>query len=126
MSKEKYRYRADISLLGESAVYPGHPATIAFVIAHNFETWEDANQKNESGDSAALASSAIPGAGGRVAAAMALMHYVRNGNMSLDEFFARAEEIDASEPVFNGKGSPEQAEKLRPWLEENLLKWLRK
>jgi hypothetical protein len=113
-------------LLGESAVYPGHYTTLAYLISQNFECWEDARQPTPFNASEAVGSLAIPGSGANVSTAMDYMHYIRDGLMSIEDFFSWADEAwlkEALDETAHIKGY-DQASRCEEWLRSNLKEWL--
>jgi hypothetical protein len=71
--------RRDLDILGEFAVYPGHPVTIAVCIVETYRTFEDAFAITESNWAAALGATAVPGAGGCVASALVFLRSLKSG-----------------------------------------------
>lgn len=68
------------TLLGGALVYPGHPVPLAYLIMHAYPDLETALARD--GNSpwpAALGNQSIPGGGGEVHAALALLAAIRNG-----------------------------------------------
>lgn len=76
MNAEGWQLERD--LLGEPFVYPGHAVTLALLIVHAFPTLEAAEAKGRDFP-AALETNAIPGAGGNVYSALALLRRLRDG-----------------------------------------------
>jgi len=103
------------NLDGEFAVYPGHPVTIAYLIMKKYPSLAAASEVHECGFRAALADNDIPGAGGRVYAAMSLLQRRAEG-ASWEELFARADEIWEGEHFSEHELGQEQADRIKPLL----------
>ena len=76
--------------LDSTAIYPGHPITIAFCIMKAFPDYASAAEHPNNEAPAALASSRIPGAGGCVYNALQLLRSLRDG-VSLKAAFEDAD-----------------------------------
>lgn len=87
--------RSDLAFLGEPVVYPGHPVTIAYLIASHYTSYETALTSSENGGSwcHALGNSDIPGAGGCVYLAVDLLKKLVQDEMPADQAFAWADEV---------------------------------
>lgn len=136
--------RNDLSTIGEFAVYPGHPVTLALVIVRTHESFEAANTYKEGfAWPHAVGCNAVPGAGGNVHAAMDLLVRWSKGE-DLDKLVERADQTWAScDGQKDGGGSyaktdverrrfigrwntgQEQADRLKPMLAEALKSWPR-
>lgn len=81
--------RSDFELLGEAAVYPGHPVTIAYCIVRNFDSLKVASDKGKTFPGA-LESNDIPGAGGCVYSALDFLRKLASG-MGYQEAVDRAD-----------------------------------
>jgi len=103
-----------------NAIYPGHPVTLAYLIAHEFSTLAEAAER----ETGALTSLAIPGSGGRVGSTLCLLDYLQKGLISLSQFFAMADQEGTSEKDFDCEGAQRQADGLKPWLVFHLQAWL--
>lgn len=85
--------------------YPGHPISLAYFITQVYgDDIEEAYAETERGYPKALEDSRIPGAGGRVHAALELLHYLLNGEVDQEEVFSRAEDIWHSESKIFSEG----------------------
>ena len=103
---------------GEYAIYPGHPVTIAYLIMKRFPSLEAAMKRSErSGFSAASSDNAIPGAGGRVHAAVRLLQRRHDGD-PWAELFAVADDIWESEHFDQHEQGQQQADRIKPLLEQ--------
>jgi hypothetical protein len=67
------------TLLGDFAVYPGHPITVGYLIIHKFSNFEQATSFGEGGFMAALEDGDIPGAGGNVNWAIDTLGWLKAG-----------------------------------------------
>lgn len=128
--------RTHHDIIGEHAVYPGHPIVLAYIITHVFETYEAATAPSIDrwtgqpfGWCEAVGSSTVPGAGGNVHAAVDLLAAVHKGK-TLDEAFAQADRMwrhcdDMGEKrpdrFYEGQA---QADRIKPLLRERLSVWL--
>lgn len=102
-------------LLTEPAVYPGHPVTIAYIIFQKYSSLEDAFATGYQFPRA-LEDNDIPGAGGRVHAALRFLRGYQGGQ-ELKELFALADRIWASERgcFRDHEKGQEQADKIKKW-----------
>lgn len=108
--------RNDREIIGEWAVYPGHPITVAYVITKVFATFEEAFKTSSSGPPNALCANAVPGAGGCVYSAMSLLKRLREG-MAVEEAFKWADETwGRIDSMREGGCKPE-------WREQTLKKY---
>jgi len=124
--RQKFMHQCDETLLGELAIYPGHYTTLAYLIAQNFECWEDAKKPTPFNTSEAMGSLAIPGSGTNVSMAMDYLRCIRDDLMSIEEFFSRADEAWLKENLQESahiKGY-DQASRCEEWLRDNLKEWL--
>lgn len=76
--------RTDFDILGESAVYPGHPVTVAYCILNTFDSLGAAEVPSGYGFPAALGACEIPGAGGCVYVAMDLLRRMRDEDQAVE------------------------------------------
>lgn len=116
--------RADNEFMGNNAVYPGHPVTIAFCIVHTFAAYEEAigipDGKPYPG---ALGDNRIPGAGGCVWGALDLLSKLRGGMdpteafQLADDFWTRTDGQKENNPERWQKGQ-DQADLLKAKLLE--------
>jgi hypothetical protein len=90
--RPEWNQRNDRDILGENAVYPGHPVTVAYVITKVFDSFDVAFEASVSGPPNALCVNAIPGAGGCVYAALSLLKRLREG-MPIEQAFTWADEV---------------------------------
>ncbi len=81
--------RCDRPLLGQSAVYPGHHITIAFLITFLYPSLEAAEAKGVE-SSVVLENSALPGSGTAVWEAMRMLRQLKKANQvsEIVEIFA--------------------------------------
>jgi hypothetical protein len=101
---------------GEFSVYPGHPVTIAYLIMQKYPSLAAASKvSTRSGFGAALSDIDIPGAGGRVHAAMSLLQRRAEG-ASWEELFARADDIWEGEHFDKHELGQQQADRIKPLL----------
>lgn len=78
-------------LIGEGPVHPGHPLTIALVIMSRFASLDEARLRGGSHNyPAALTEGDIPGAGGEVYSALALLSDIEAGTVSVADAPAEA------------------------------------
>ena len=84
-------WQRERELLGASAVYPGHPVTLALLITHAYPDLASADAVTEHGWAAAVGSSEIPGGGGEVNVALALLRKVAAG-LPVEEAIAWGDE----------------------------------
>lgn len=68
----------DFQILGEHAVYPGHPITLALLVVNNFASLDEAKSREGRTFPAALECSHIPGAGGNVYSALDFLHHLKH------------------------------------------------
>lgn len=69
-----------------AAVYPGHPITVGLFIMHAFTSLgAAAKREGDHNFTAASRSQDVPGAGGCVGSAMALLHNIADGFYTLDD-----------------------------------------
>lgn len=113
----------DYELLGEVAVYPGHPITLAYLITQVFLSYEEA-AKISAGDffcPAALGSSDIPGAGACVYEALSLLqdfyglHTLEEAFSAADRYWSSTDSQAERDPERWRKGQ-EQADRVKPLL----------
>jgi hypothetical protein len=119
--------------LGEDAVYPGHPVTIAYCIVDQYESWEAASFcRDDSHICEALGDSAIPGAGGCVSAAIAHLKrlYVEKTDpevvfQMMDDTWDRTDNHSDTAKYFNRwQAGQKQANNFKPRLIKKLKeKW---
>lgn len=142
--------KTDRDLLGESAVYPGHPVTVALCIVRHFPSLEVAMGRTQNDSSFlgvsrpnALGDGTIPGAGGNVYLALDLLHVLAKG-IVFEEAVAQADK-DWAECDSQAKGgyawdkNPEdhrdhylkrwqegqaQADRFKAVFQEEVGKWL--
>lgn len=131
----------DHEVLGEFAVYPGHPVTLAYIITQVFDTYEEASGRSCSCGSGlhlcgkgwpnALGDSAVPGAGGNVYGALDLLARLHKG-MSWDDaikhavdYWDRCDSQKTAYPKRHQEGQ-EQAEKFLQKLKDQSAWWSKK
>jgi hypothetical protein len=134
--------RHDLGVLGEFAVYPGHPVTLALVIVRTHDSYAQAASMSEGfAWPHAVGCSAVPGAGGNVHSAMDLLARWKNG-IALEDTFARADLLwegcdgqkqgggsfakdDAGREKFinRWREGQDQADRFKPALIEALKTW---
>lgn len=110
--------RVDQRLIGEAAVYPGHPIVLGYLIARTYPSLDEARRS-------ALGDTRIPGAGGSVSAALEFLRYLQEG-VSLNTFkglSARQWEVDAIDSKTH-KAGERQAERLWQTFLQHVLPWL--
>ena len=73
-----------------TAIYPGHPITIAFCMVHVFSSYAEAVEKDHHGCPRAVSSRRIPGAGGCCYSALDFLASLRKGT-PLEVAFERAD-----------------------------------
>lgn len=123
--------RRDYSLLGEPAVYPGHPVTLAYLIVLTYPNLSAAQQFGQN-SSVVEEDQLLPGAGGHNACAVRLLADLDCGD-PWEEVVARADEFWAScdgqrdsvqhqQRWLDGQA---QADKIKPLLQASVLEWLR-
>lgn len=123
--------RTDFDILGESAVYPGHPITLAYLITQNYDSLAAVlapcydNYGYKQTWCAAVGDSRIPGAGGNVHAAVDLLKNLVAGNEN--EALTRAlylwkSHTDNCYEKYKVPGQ-EQANRVLPLLLETLKTW---
>lgn len=132
----------DYELLGEWAVYPGHPITIAYCIVRNYPSLAEALAVPEGRIYAsALGDNDIPGAGGNVRAALDVLRQAAKDE-ALDTVFALADDMwgrcdgmknggpHPSDPRFGRdhylkcyKEGQDQADRFKKPLAELLATW---
>lgn len=100
LSKMRDLMRNDRELLrrhgiDESAIYPGHPVTLAFCIVHAFATYEEAFAPTEHNFTRAIGDVRIPGAGGCVSSALMILRHLKSG-MPFDEAMTLADDYWAT------------------------------
>lgn len=110
--------------LGEEAIYPGHPVTIAYIIICVFPTYEEAFAKGIH-CWAAIESVDIPGAGSSVYNALDMLRYLHNGIIDFDKAVEIAEHdwdclTSDSFSLFKGQ---EQANRFKEKLREKSSWW---
>lgn len=114
-------------VLGELAVYPGHAVTLALLITHAFPSLEAAEAKGRVFP-AALESNDIPGAGGNVYAALALLRNLRDGMLWevavrwADESWGACDNQALVNCLRWGKGQ-DQADRCKPLLQARAGWW---
>jgi hypothetical protein len=121
---------SEYEILGEAAVYPGHPVTIALCIVANFDSFAEASAWDQC--PAALKHIDIPGAGGCVYNALNTLDHLCHGQ-DPDKVFSMAEacweRIDNQKDnrPKRWKAGTEQAKPLRKKLLKTLEeKWLKR
>ena len=104
------------------AVYPGHPITIACFIKRKYSSFEEASQPTSEtiNFSKAVSDIAIPGAGGRVYAAMSLLRKEEEGT-PWEELFEWADYVWNTERFDRHSVGLEQATALRETLQK--MEW---
>lgn len=120
--------RMDFVLLGEAAVYPGHPVTLAYLIVKNYASLSAAQAKGKY-FSVVEEDSRLPGAGGHNNHAVQLLTDLDAGK-SWEEAVAWADDLWAwcddqknSDPKRWREGQ-DQADKVKPLLREEITAWL--
>jgi hypothetical protein len=117
----------DQTILGEHAVYPGHPVTLALCIVNNFPNWEAAIVKKNDIE-AAVGCIEIPGAGGNVYAALDILSQLRKG-MPFDKAMERADYVWGQCDDHKAMNKPryvtgqEQADRFKDKLKEHAAWW---
>ncbi len=123
----------DFEFLGEAAVYPGHPITLAYLITKVFPSYGEAVKVHAGRNySAALASTDIPGAGGCVHEALSLLHGLREGEFSsleeafswADQDWSRTDSQKVRDPERWRQGQ-EQADRVKPLLADRSFWWIK-
>lgn len=69
----------DYEILGEHAIYPGHPMTIAYCIINKYKSLEEASKLSEHNCPEAVGDGDIPGGGGSVYSALDFLHNINKG-----------------------------------------------
>ena len=125
MTSEGYQLQLDV-LGSEPCVYPRHAVTIALLIIHAFPSLEAAEAKGREFPRA-LESNTIPGAGGNVYNALALLGHLRNG-MTWREAIEIADGAWKSCDDHYGserwKRGQAQADRMKPLLHDRVGAWL--
>jgi hypothetical protein len=108
----------DRRLIGEAAVYPGHPIVLGYLIARTYPSLDEARLS-------ALRDTRIPGAGGSVNAALEFLGYLQDGVAlnTFKEMAARQWKVDAVDPKAH-KAGEKQAERLWQTFIQHVLPWL--
>jgi hypothetical protein len=108
----------DRALLGEAAVYPGHPIVLGYLIARTYSSLDDAKLS-------ALKDTRIPGAGGSVCDALELLQYLQDGGAlsTFKKLSTRQWEVDAVDSKVHEAGE-KQAEHLWQMFLQYVLPWL--
>ena len=124
MTPEGHQLQRDV--LGEPFVYPGHPVTLALLVIHAFPSLDAAEAKGKEFP-AALESGQIPGAGGNVYSALALLRHLRDG-------MAWREAVEIADGAWKScddhygserwKRGQEQADRLKLGLHDRVGAWL--
>lgn len=129
MSPEGYQLQRD--LLGfDPFVYPGHAVTVALFIIHAFDSFEDATRTEARNFFPnALGSHLIPGAGGNVYGALALLRHLREGmpwGKAIEIADRNWKDCDGHFGTLRWRSGQEQADRLKPHLNERVWTWLKK
>lgn len=115
--------RADQDLLGESIEYPGHPITLAFIIASLYPSLKSALDYQGRDYPAALRDSRIPGSGGNVWGALDFLRHSHNSwefaVSFADDFWARCDNQKQNDQPRWRRGQ-EQADRIKDRLKEKL------
>jgi hypothetical protein len=120
--------KRDRDILGEFAVYPGHPATLALCITEHFSSWDEAFKATVHGFPEALGRNEIPGAGGNVYAALDMLVMLRSGSSFseamawADNYWARCDANAATRAERWTKGQ-EQADRFKDRLAAQSAWW---
>jgi len=144
VSYESLQIFEELDIGSDSSVYPGHPVTVAYLITRCFPNYKAAFQKDGTkwNYASALSSSKIPGAGGNVHAALDFLSYLRSEDITwegavkwADDYWATcdgqakgggsyAKDKDAEKRFIDRwKQGQEQADKIKPLLEERDFWW---
>lgn len=136
--------KTDRDLLGESAVYPGHPVTVALCIIRHFPSLAAATNRGPAdvwghAPPNALSDSTIPGAGGNVYLALDLIQVLAKG-IDFDTALANADkdwancdsqakggftgEKDKDYYVKRWQEGQAQADRFKVALREEIGRWL--
>ena len=135
--------RNDKDILGDFAVYPGHPLTIAYLVVCKYASLEQAlGIPDGSPHPGALGDNDIPGAGGNVSNALHLLKLAVEGTLTLDEMVVQGDDTwgkcDAMAKGGNNPADPkfgrdyylrrfregqEQADTIKEKLKEQLPMW---
>lgn len=97
-----------------SAIHPGHPVVIAFIITKVFPNYDAAAEKWPYG-TAAHTSLLVPGCSGSVSEALRLLQRLRNGA----DFDAVVADADASWALQKDSGYPHMDEEARQKVRQN-------
>jgi hypothetical protein len=119
------------SLVTEAVVYPGHPVVLALCVISRFASYQSAIKvKEEGGCPAALGDIHVPGSGGCVYLALALLKRLRDETPFpqvmewADQAWGRVDDQEQSDKARWRQGQ-EQADKLKPVLHEQQKWWAR-
>lgn len=129
------QYELSQKILGPGVhyVYPGHPVTIAMFIMHAFPTFASADSREEGADfKAALCSGSVPGGGGNVHSALAMLTRIKSGEHTPQQALAWADEswgrCDGQKELNpkNYQEGVEEAAKLTPAFLALISEWIGK
>lgn len=126
----KFTNRIDTYVLGESAIYPGHPVTLALLITYAYPSLAVARKRGER-HLLVEEDMRLPGAGGSNRSAVELLCQLSEG-AAFNKAVARADEIWARMDdqamcktlSARYKAGQAQADKIKPRLQARLVSWL--